>query len=246
ILAPLWINTCVYMTFACMVLYWHPEGKLIGVRATAIARLFVLADVVSFLVQGVGGIRMNPNSSADVIKVRLNLYLSGMSAQQFFILVFVGLMYAFQRRCTQAQHEGSPLGQDGKRSWRPLLYSQYGVLICITVRIIFRLVEFTQGVDPEDNPIPFHEEYIYALDVFPMIVALLILAVWHPGRYLVGPGSEFLRLSRREKKEPKCEKKAARREGKEAKKRAKQSRKKGAASCLTIASLSLWFVSGCS
>lgn len=48
-----------------------------------------------------------------------------------------------------------------------------------------------------------------------MMVASLILVIYHPGRYLVGPDSEFPRLSRKEKK-------AAKREKKEAKKRAKE------------------------
>lgn len=69
---------------------------------------------------------------------------------------------------------------------------------------------------------PFHEEYTYALDCFPMMVALLILAIWHPGRYLVGPDSEFPKVSRKEKKAAKAERKAAKREEKEALKMAKR------------------------
>ncbi|KAK4153966.1 RTA1 like protein-domain-containing protein [Chaetomidium leptoderma] len=223
LLAPLWINAFAYMTFARMVHYWHPEGKVAGLRATAIARCFVWADVISFIVQAAGGIMANPGSSADVIKIGLNIYLTGVGVQQFFIILFVGLMYAFQRRCTQAR--GTGFGHDGKKSWRPLLFAQYGVLTCITVRIIFRIAEFAGGVTPS-NPVPFHEEYTYALDCFPMMVALLIVAIWHPGRYMVGPESDFPRLSRREKKQRKREKKAALREEKEAKKQATQDRKR--------------------
>ncbi len=58
-----------------------------------------------------------------------------------------------------------------------------------------------------------------------MMVALLILAVTHPGRYLVGVESEFPRLSRKEKKARKQEKKAARRQEKEARKWAKVERR---------------------
>jgi sRNA-binding protein len=58
-----------------------------------------------------------------------------------------------------------------------------------------------------------------------MMLTLLILAVIHPGRYLLGPTSEFPRISRKEKKALKREKKAARIEKKEAKKRAKDDRK---------------------
>jgi hypothetical protein len=248
LLAPLWINAFAYMTFARMVLYWHPEGKVAGLRATAIAKWFVLADVVTFIIQGVGGVMASPSSKPDIVKVGLNIYLSGMGLQQFFILLFLGLMYAFQKRCNLMPAAG--WGYDGKKSWRPLLFSQYGVLVCITVslvpfppswdslvvppdslltmmlevRIIFRIAEFAGGISPS-NPVPFHEEYTYALDCFPMMIALLVLAIWHPGRYLVGPESEFHRMSRKEKKQRKREKKAAERQEKEAKREAKRNRR---------------------
>ncbi|GAB1318302.1 RTA1 like protein-domain-containing protein [Madurella fahalii] len=219
LLAPLWINAFVYMTFARMVHYWHPKNKVAGLRATAIASWFVFADILSFIIQGVGGIMAGPDGDANIIRIGLNIYLAGMGVQQFFIIIFLGLMVAFQRHCTRTSAEYS--ADDRKRSWKPLLFALYAVLVCITVRIIFRLAEFAGGVTP-DNPIPFHEEYIYALDCFPMMVALLILAIYHPGRYLVGPDSEFPRLSRKEKKAAKREKKAAKREKKEAKKQAKE------------------------
>jgi hypothetical protein len=92
--------------------------------------------------------------------------------------------------------------------------------LILQVRIVFRIAEFARGITP-DNEVLFHEEYAYALDCFPMMVTLLILAIIHPGRYLVGPDSEFPHVSRKEKRALKQEKKAARREEKEAKKRAK-------------------------
>ncbi|KAH6640103.1 RTA1 like protein-domain-containing protein [Chaetomium tenue] len=215
LLAPLWINAFVYMTFARMVLYWHPEGKITGLKAAVIARWFVLADVLSFIVQGAGGLMATPSASADVIRIGLNIYLGGLGLQEFFVLLFCGLMVRFQRQC------GRGRGFDEKPSWKPLLFGLYAVLVCITIRIIFRIVEFSGGLG-DSNPIPFHEEYAYALDCFPMMLALLVLAVIHPGRYLRGPQSEFIRLSRKEKKALKLEKKTERREEKEAKKRAKK------------------------
>lgn len=126
LLAPLWINAFVYMTFARMVLYWHPEGKVAGLRAGVIARWFVLADILSFIVQGSGGLMANPEASAEILKIGMNIYLGGMGVQQFFIVLFLGLMIAFQRRCGR-------VSLDGRRSWRPLLFALYGALVCITV-----------------------------------------------------------------------------------------------------------------
>lgn len=60
-----------------------------------------------------------------------------------------------------------------------------------------------------------------------MLLALLILCVFHPGRILVGPESEFPRVSRKEKKAIKKEKKAQKIAAKEEKKAKKQARKLG-------------------
>jgi hypothetical protein len=42
-----------------------------------------------------------------------------------------------------------------------------------------------------------------------MIVAFLILAIFHPGRFLVGPESEIPKMSKYEKKQQKRDRKAA-------------------------------------
>lgn len=63
----------------------------------------------------------------------------------------------------------------------------------------------------------FDEAYIYCLDATPMFLALLLLSVMHPGRVLVGIGSEFPRLSWKEKKMLKQEKKTLKLEKKEEK-----------------------------
>ncbi|KAL2182216.1 hypothetical protein L209DRAFT_760323 [Thermothelomyces heterothallicus CBS 203.75] len=235
LLAPLWINAFVYMTFARMVLYWHPENGVGGLRSIVIARCFVFADILSFVVQLVGGSMATAELHGKLGLAAVYVYMAGVGLQQLFILVFLGLMIAFQRRCSR-----EPLYDDGdsdydsdsdaaaaaaadKPSWRPLLYGLYAVLVFITIRIIFRLIEYSSGFGL-DNPIPLHEEYAYALDCFPMMVALLILAVLHPGRYLRGPESEFVRLSRKEKKARKREKKEARQAEKEARKADREAR----------------------
>jgi hypothetical protein len=75
------------------------------------------------------------------------------------------------------------------------------------VRIIYRIAEFAGGVGPS-NPLPLHEFYSYALDALPMLLALLILALFHPGRFLVGPDSEFPKLTRADKRALKEQRKA--------------------------------------
>jgi len=98
----------------------------------------------------------------------------------------------------------------------------------ITIRIIYRLVEFAAGVNPDKNPIPFHEFYFYVFDALPMFAACVAMNAVHPGRVLQGDGSEFPRgLSRKEKKEAKRVKKEGKKALKEEKKALKTERKTG-------------------
>jgi hypothetical protein len=85
---------------------------------------------------------------------------------------------------------------------------------------MYRIAEFAGGIKPS-NPVPFHEAFSYALDAFPMMVALLVLAIFHPGRYLIGPESSFPRKTRAEKKAEKATKKETKAQKKSDKKDAK-------------------------
>jgi hypothetical protein len=63
------------------------------------------------------------------------------------------------------------------------------------MRIILRLCEYAQGFQ---STIPRHEAYQYCLDSLPMLCALVILNVFHPGRIM--PGEESNLPSRKERK----------------------------------------------
>ena len=132
LLAPLWINAFVYMTLARMVIYWLPEGtKVSGMRAALIAKLFVWADVICFIIQGVGGSMASPGAEEKIIKIGLNIYLTGMGLQQAFICGFLVLMVSFQKKCARGEAEF------GKPAWKPLLFALYATLAMITVCFFF-------------------------------------------------------------------------------------------------------------
>lgn len=130
LLAPLWINAFAYMTIARMVHYFLPDKTVWRIRGVSLAKYFVWADVLAFLVQAVGGIMATPQAGADVIKIGLNVYMGGMGLQEAFILFFIGLMVVFHRRArTLDAYAGAKRCQD----WRPLLYALYGALVAVTV-----------------------------------------------------------------------------------------------------------------
>ncbi|KAF1352816.1 hypothetical protein EJ07DRAFT_168726 [Lizonia empirigonia] len=211
------INTFVYMTFSRLVHYFHPERRCAGLKASSMARYFVWADVASFLVQATGGMMLNPGSGTDVQSIGLKVYMAGVGVQEGFIVVFTILGVKFVRNMIQIEQQGRV--PESRTGWRVQMWSIFTVLFLITIRIIFRLVEFTKGFEP-GNPMLFNEAFVYVFDATPMFLALL-LSVIHPGRILVGPQSDFPRLSHKEKKIAKQKKKLLKQEMKAEKRRRK-------------------------
>ncbi|OCK73134.1 hypothetical protein K432DRAFT_254932, partial [Lepidopterella palustris CBS 459.81] len=211
LLSPLWINAFVYMTVGRLIHFFHPTQRIWRIRGSSVAKYFVWADIISFLVQGTGGSMLSPGNSSSTIKLGLDVYMGGVGLQEGFILVFVGLIFKFQREMIEVERKGEI--RVGRERWRGLVWVLYAVLALISMRIIYRLIEYSRGLNT-NNPLPFHEAYMYVLDVMPMFTALIILNVWHPGRVLVGPDSSFPKLTRKEKKALKAEKKAIKAEKK--------------------------------
>jgi hypothetical protein len=147
LLAPLWINAFVYMTFARMVHYYLPTQKVWFFKGAGMSKYFVWADVVTFIIQGAGGIMASPGGEPNTVKTGLNVYLVGLGFQEFFIVCFLALMVVFHRTALvlDASAVGRGAGVDGfgvagpqKKSWKALLYTLYVVLAFISMRIFFR------------------------------------------------------------------------------------------------------------
>jgi hypothetical protein len=107
------------------------------------------------------------------------------------------LAVTFQRRITREAVDG-----DGRTRAIRLLYVLYAVLLFITIRIIFRLIEYSHGIY---SSIPNHEVYMYIFDSTPMFFATLLFNIVHPGKYMPGKESDLpsRKEYRREKKQRK-------------------------------------------
>lgn len=214
LLAPLWVNAFCYMVLGRMVYFFIPEKAVGGIKAIRMAKIFVLLDILSFITQLVGGVMISPGASTSILMLGIHIYMGGIGMQQFFILIFTGFAIMFHVRMVRLENEGrldTVMFADGasRRKWKILLVGLYTCLTLISIRIIYRLIEYASGIDPSKNPIPFHEVYPDVLDALPMFLAILVLNVAHPGRALIGEDSDFPKKpSRKERKAAKEEKKA--------------------------------------
>jgi hypothetical protein len=113
----------------------------------------------------------------DEIMRGLHIYMIGVGVQEAFILAFIALLIRFHVTYARSSQPRTPVLR--------LFYVLYAVLALITVRIIFRLVEYSAGFE---TGIPTQEAYAFMLETLPMFVAVLLLNVVHPGKVM--PGDE--------------------------------------------------------
>ena len=186
--APLWTNAFVYMVFGRMVYNYTASKKHFGVKAWRFGLYFVLLDFACFLVQVYGAASASGNTVPESqIERGLHIYMAGVGLQQAFILFFIFLAFRFHQYLNRHPESSA----HAKR----LLYVLYLVLTLITVRIIFRLIEYSKGIT---STIPNHEAYQYVFDSTPMFFALVAFNIMHPGRFMRGKAADF--PSRKERK----------------------------------------------
>src|ERR1700744_632279 len=101
--------------------------------------------------------------------------MGGIGFQQICIFLFLALAIRLQLELRR----GAP-SPDQTTALR-LLYVEYAVVGLITVRIIFRLIEYSNGMN---SSITLHEAYEYIFDSTLMFIALGLFNVFHPGRLM--------------------------------------------------------------
>lgn len=232
LLAPLWINAYIYMLLGRMIHFFLVDDRVFGIRARRITKVFVWFDIIAFLIQAAGGMMVTPGASQKTQKLGLDIYTAGVGAQLLFLSIFTSLAVGFQRRLKHQSRSATACGRDSDSESQLQLQSEcdtpipnpalakrllillYVVMTLVIIRNIYRLVEFSTGVD---SVILKHEWYNYVWDAAPMFLALLALNIIYPGKILQGPRADFRqedKAIKMAKKEKKAEKKAQRKERK--------------------------------
>jgi hypothetical protein len=175
--------------FARIVNFFSPARKVWIFSPSTLALIFVTLDIVSFVVQLIGGGMAGPGASPESQRKGLDLYMGGIGMQEGFIVLFLGLVVKFHRDQLQAERSGR-LALNKIAGWRWMTWALYMCMLAITVRIIYRLVEFSAGLG-SSNPLPKNEPLLYVLESAPMFLAILIWNIFHPGRYMYGEDAKM-------------------------------------------------------
>ncbi|KAK5708562.1 hypothetical protein LTR17_020595 [Elasticomyces elasticus] len=166
-IAPLFTNAYAYMIVGRMVYVRFPQqedflgqsthisqnftptASVLKIKAWRFGRIFVSLDVVAFFMQ-TGGAGVAVSQQGVLQTTGIDIYMGGIAFQQVCIFAFLFLAGKLHRDMLQ-----QPTCPERKSALQ-LIYTQYAVVALITVRIIFRLVEYSSGFD---SAIPRQEAY---------------------------------------------------------------------------------------
>lgn len=177
------------MVFARIVHFYAPDRKVWLFSPSILALIFVTLDIVSFVVQLVGGGMAGPGATLESQKKGLDIYMGGIGMQEGFIVLFLGLVIKFHMNMLRAERAGR-LAADKISSWKWLIWALYACLLAITIRIVYRLAEFSAGLGAS-NPLPSNEPLLYILESTPMLLAILVWNITHPGRFIYGEDAKM-------------------------------------------------------
>ena len=112
------------------------------IRVNWITKVFVGGDILCFLVQALGAGVLSGADTAKAKKRGENIILAGLIFQILIFLLFVLSAMVYHRRLRRR-----PTGKniDAAFPWEVFLFMLYAVSTIITLRNIFRVIEYAMG-----------------------------------------------------------------------------------------------------
>ncbi|TVY78751.1 Protein RTA1 [Fusarium oxysporum f. sp. cubense] len=134
-------------------------------------KIFVIGDVLSFILQGGGG-GYQSSGSLEALDSGAKIIIGGLFVQLICFGVFIVIAVAFDRAVRQ-----SPTGRSNMVPWKKHMLALYVGSMLIMVRSVFRAIEYLQGFD---GYLLRHEAYLYIFDASLMFLVMILFNWIHP------------------------------------------------------------------
>jgi RTA1 like protein len=179
--APVFITASIYVCLNKLIAWaggigFNPDARR-WLRPRFILWGFVFCDVVSTIMQVAGAALIgSAESNRKDPRTPNNILLAGLAFQSFAFVCFIIILCTFVGSLVSDRNIGSRLG-----GIRPFITALMIASVFILLRLTFRLAETAEGVF---GYLMVHEAFFGALEFAPVVLAVGILAVWHPGRWI--------------------------------------------------------------
>jgi hypothetical protein len=144
------------------------------IRVDWLTKLFVLGDVLAFMVQGSAAGLMVTGNNATLGE---RIVVAGLLIQVIMFGLFAVTAIIFHVRFQR--HSVGAIAYGKEIPWKQSLIILYAVSALIMVRSIFRVAEYVMGQDGY----PLNNEWtLYVFDSMLMLVVMAIFFIWYPSR----------------------------------------------------------------
>ncbi|KAM0256877.1 hypothetical protein ACHAQJ_004698 [Trichoderma viride] len=169
--APVFLAAGIYTILSALISRLGVKYSFLSPKV--ILWFFVLSDVISTITQVAGAALIGSQESKHKDPTFANnILLGGLAYQVFSIGVFIIVAGSFLVRARRA------LGRRGLFTFAVIFAV---VTTLVYLRTVFRLSETSQGLN---GSIQTNEVYFACLEFAPVALAVLLFALWHPGRCL--------------------------------------------------------------
>ncbi len=177
--APVLISASIYVCLT-MLLRWARIERSIAakMRPKLILWIFITADIITTVIQVTGAALIgSQNAKMQDPTTAHNILIAGLALQSFTFVIFLCLYAWFT-------YSIAKIGLVGKKL--PFLVALAVSSLLVFVRTLLRLAETSQGIF---GNLRSHEVYFGCLEFAPIVLAVGLLAAWHPARW-VGSSQE--------------------------------------------------------
>lgn len=177
IIAPVFVTGALYVLLGMFIELVGRGSSLLSPRMYAI--VFLTCDVISLVIQAVGGaMASSASSNLEDAWPGTKIMIGGVAFQLIAMTVFALLAVDFVRRCAR-------MGETARlsRAQSPVLVAMFVSLVAVYARSIFRTIELAEGWS---GYLMLHERYFLALDGALMVLAVGIFVLFDPSRAFSG------------------------------------------------------------
>ncbi|KAG0247482.1 hypothetical protein BG011_001416 [Mortierella polycephala] len=148
-----------------------------------VGRIFIWSDITTFLIQiSAGGMLGGGGDNLSLVKTGDTLFLVGVCAQGVCYFLFTALLSVTLMRLV-AERQTAGLNRSGRscmgldKNTLIIASGLYFSSLCISIRSIYRIIEFSQG---HNGYLVSNEVFLFVLDAVPLVLAIGIWAIVWP------------------------------------------------------------------
>lgn len=181
LVSPALFAASIYMVLGRVIVAVGAEGYSL-IRLKWLTKIFVLGDILSFLLQGSGSGLMSQEENGPQ-RVGKAIVIIGLVCQILFFSSFMIVTVVFQYRMTQNPTIKSMYSRylpSKGRNWQMVIVTLFACSLLILVRCIVRTIEFVQGWN---GYIMSHEVYLFVFDSALMFLTMVVYACQDVGTF---------------------------------------------------------------